>query len=368
MAVTVRNSSWGGASGNSSELLVAYINDEIKVLEPQLQYARLGVRRDSPKGFDRILFPQTNQIPVKINVNMGPGVGSITSGGSVIGGGVGGSVFGAGASIQGGATATAPGFPVSSTEGVAAITEGTNPTAVTWGATSYGSGPFQFGILVQVSDLIVQNSAIEVVDSCTMQVRNSLARLVDTVIQTVVNAGTNGVIYAGGKTSRTGLGAGDLCTQTEMTKAYRNLASSNAAGLKPFEGKYYVAIVHPFVEADLMSNTNAGSFIDVGRYTSVDDLRAGALGDFRGIRYLRSAYQNYYNSTTNVFPTTVLGDQSFGWGYFQQPTPILVTTPDSNNPLNLFTSIGGKVTLGVTRFEDLPGVQRIQRVESAASS
>jgi N4-gp56 family major capsid protein len=366
MAVTVRGASWGGASGNASELLMAYINDEIKVLEPQLQYARLGVRRDSPKGFDRILFPQTNQVPVKINVNMNQS--SITSNGSVIGGGIGGSVWGAGASIQGGQASDAPGYPVSSSVGVAAITEGTNPTAITWGATSYGSGPFQFGVLVQVSDLLVQNSAIEVVDSCTSQVKNALARMVDTVIQTVVNAGSNGVIYAGGKTSRTGLGAGDLATQTEMSKAYRNLASSNAAGLKPFEGKYYAAVIHPFVESDLMTNSNAGSFIDVGRYTSVDDLRAGALGDYRGIRYLRSAYQNYFNSTVPVFPTTVLGDQSFGWGYFQQPTPILVTTPDSNNPLNLFTSIGGKVTLGVTRFEDTVGTQRIVRVESAASS
>lgn len=361
MAVTVRNSSWGGSSNNTSELLMSYINDEIKVLEPQLQYARLGVRRDSPKGFDRILFPQTNQLPVKINTSM------VTVGGPG-GAAGGGSVWGAGASIQGGAAATAPGFPVSSTEGVAAITEGTNPTAITWGATSYSSGPAQYGILVQVSDLLVHNSAIEVVDACTMQVRNALARLVDTVIQTVVNAGSNGVIYSGGKTSRATLGAGDLATQADMNKAYRNLAASNAAGLKPFEGKYYVAVLHPFVEADLMTNTASGSWTDVGRYTSVDDLRAGALGDFRGIRYLRSAYQNYYNSTVPVFPTTVMGDQSFGWGYFQQPTPILVTTPDSNNPLNLFNSIGGKVTLGVTRFEDSPGTQRIIRVESAASA
>ena len=368
MAVTVRNSSWGGASANSSELLVAYLSDEVQNLEPQLQYARLGKRRDVPKGFDRLLFPQTNQIPVKINVNMGPGVGSITSGGSIIGGGSGGSVWGATNSIMGGAAATAPGFPVSSTEGVAAITEGTNPTAVTWGATSYGSGPFQFGILVQVSDLLVHNSAIEVVDNCAGEVTRALARLVDTAVQTVVNSGTNGVVYAGGKTSRSTLGAGDLCTQQEMTKAYRNLASSNAAGMKPFQGKYYAAVIHPWVEADLMSNTNAGSFVDVGRYTSVDDLRAGALGDFRGIRYLRSAYQNYFNSTVPVFPTTVLGEDSFGWGFFQQPTPILVTTPDSNNPLNLYTSIGGKLTLGVTRFEDTQGVIRIVRVESAASS
>src|SRR6185436_18355902 len=175
----------------TSDLLVAYINDRIKVLEPQLQYARLGVRRDAPKGYDRILFPQTNQLPVKINLPV-PSVGSNTS---VVAGG---SVWGAGASILAGDS----NGPVSSTAGVAAITEGTNPTAVTWGATAYSTGPAQYGILVQVTDLLVHNSAIEVVDDASRQVRNALARLVDTVIQTVVNAGTNGVIYSGGKTTR----------------------------------------------------------------------------------------------------------------------------------------------------------------------
>lgn len=361
MAVTVRNSSWGGASNNTSELLVSYINEEIKVLEPELRYARLGKKRDAPKGYDRILFPQTNQLPVKINTSM------VTVGGP--GGAAGaGSVWGAGASIQGGAAATAPGFPVSSTEGVAAITEGTNPTSVTWGATAYSTGPAQYGILVQVSDLLVHNSAIEVVDSATMQVRNALARMVDTVIQAVVNAGTNGVIYSGGKTSRTGLAAGDTITQTDMNRAVKMLRSSNAAGLEPFEGKYYVAVIHPQVMGDLMSTTATGAWIDVGRYTSVSDLLEGRMHDFRGVRYLESAWQNYYNSTVPVFPTTVIGQDSFGWGYFQQPTPILTTSPDSNNPLGLYSSIGGKVTLGVTRFEDSPGTQRIQRIESAISN
>lgn len=358
MAITVRNSSWGGSSGNQSELLTAYINEEVKVLEPDLQYAKLGVKRDAPKGYDRILYPQTNQLPVKINTSM------LTVGGPG-GAAGGGSVWGAGASILTGAQS---GAPVSSTAGVAAITEGTNPTAVTWGATSFSSGPAQYGILVQVTDLLVHNSAIEVVESASMQVRNSLARLVDTVIQTVVNAGSNGVIYSGGKTARTAIGAGDTISQTDMNKAYKYLASSNAAGVKPFEGRYYVAVVHPMVEGDLMSTTATGGFTDVGRYTSVDDLRAGALGDFRGIRYLRAPYQNYFNSTVPVFPTTVMGDQAFGWGYFQQPTATVVGGADSNNPLNLYTSIAGKVTLGVTRFEDSPGYVRIIRVESAISN
>ena len=358
MAVTVRNSAWGGASSNTSELLTSYITDMIRALEPDLRYARLGVRKDAPKGFDRILFPQPNQLPVKINTSM------VTVGGP--GGAAGaGSVWGAGASIQGGGAATAGGFPVSSTEGVAAITEGTNPTSITWGATSFSSGPAQYGILVQVSDLLVRGSAIEVVQNATREVRNALARMVDTVIQAVVNSGSNGVIYAGGKTARTGLGAGDLITQADMVKAVTWLRSSNAAGMKPFEGEYYAAVIHPTVMGDLMSNTSTGSWTDIGRYSNVDDMKSGKMSSFRGVRYLETGYQNYYQSTVQVMPTTLVGQDSFGWGYFQEPQAILTTDADSNNPLGLYSSIGGKVTLGVTRFNDTPGNIRIVRVESA---
>ena len=361
MATTVRNSDWGGASTQTSELLTGYITDIIRMLEPELQYAKLGTRRDVPSGSDRIIFPQPAQLPVKINVSM------VTVGGPTVGGA--GSVWGAGASIIGGnPNSVAGGFPVSSVFGVAAITEGSNPTSITWGATSYSSGPAQYGILVAVSDLLVRNSAIEVIQNATMEVRNALARMVDTVIQTVVNAGSNGVIYSGGKTSRASLGAGDLITQADMVKAVSYLRSSNAAGLKPFDGGYYTAIDHPAVESDLMSNSATGSFVDVGRYTNVEDLRLGKMGGFRGVRYLGTAYQNYFNSTVPVMPTTLIGQDSFGWGYFQQPTAILTTTADSANPLNLFSSIGGKVSLGVTRFNDTLGAPRIIRIESAFSA
>jgi N4-gp56 family major capsid protein len=357
MATTLRTSAWGGASTQTSELLTSYITDIIRVLEPELQYARLGTRRDAPKGSDRIVFPQPMQLPVKINVSM------TTVGGPDVSGA--GSVWGAGVSIiAGDVTARTGGTPVSSNAGVAAITEGTNPTAITWGASSFATGPAQYGILVQVSDLLVRNSAIEVIDNATKEVRDSLARMVDTVIQTVVNAGSNGVIYSGAKTARTSLGAGDTITQADMVKAVSYLRSSNAAGLKDFGG-YYTAIIHPAVASDLMSNSATGSYIDVGRYTNVDDLKTGKLGGFRGVRYLESAHQHYFASTVDVIPTTLIGQDSFGWGYFQEPTAILTTSADSNNALNLYSSIGGKVTLGVTRFNDTPGAPRIIRVESA---
>lgn len=361
MATTTRNSAWGGASTQTSELLVGYMSDIIRMLEPELQYAKLGTRRDAPKGFDRIIFPQPAQVPVKINVSMvtvgGPGVPAA------------GSVWGAGASIIGGdPNSVAGGFPVSSVYGVAAITEGTNPSSLTWGANSFSTGPAQYGLLIAVSDLLVRNSAIEVIGNATTEVRNALARMVDTVIQAVVNAGANGVIYSGNKTARTALASGDLITQSDMVKAVTYLRSSNAAGLKAFDSGDYAAIIHPAVMGDLMSNTATGSWIDAARYAAPEQILDGRMKGYRGAKYMETAYQNYFNSTVPVLPTTVIGKDSFGWGYFQEPQAILTTTPDSNNPLNLYSSIAGKVTLGVTRFNDTLGAPRIVRVESAFSA
>lgn len=357
MATTTRGTGWGGESLNASQLLTSYISDIVRVLEPDLQYARLGKRKDVPKGFDRLLFPQPNQLPILARSSS---TGQLGAPSIIIG-----SVWGAGASIQGGDASDARGFPISSSVGVAPITEGTNPTSVTWGATAYSSGPAQYGILVAVSDLLVRNSAIEVIDNASMEVRNALARLVDSAIQYVVNAGSNGVIYAGGKTARANLASGDTLTQNEANRAVMLLRASNAAGLKPYEGGYYAGVIHPNVMYDLMSTTATGSWVDVGRYTNVNDLVEGKMRDFRGVRYLETAWQNYFNSTVGVMPTTFLGQDSFGWGYFQEPQAMLVTTPDSNNPLNLYNSISGKVTLGITRFEDAVGYVRIVRCESA---
>ena len=359
MAITQRNSNWGGSATLTSELLTAYISDKIAPLEPDLVYARLGKRKDVPKGFDRIVFPQPNQIPVKINVSM------VTVGGPNVGGA--GSVWGAGVSILGGDpnSIASGGYPVSSVYGVAAVVEGTNPSAITWGANSFSTGPGQYGVLVQVTDLLVRGSAIEVINEASQQVQMALTRMVDVVLQTVVNAGSNGVIYSGGKTARTSLGAGDTIAQSDLIRAVTWMRASNAAGVKPYAGGYYAGVIHPNVMGDAMSTTSTGSFVDVGRYTSVDDLRAGKMGDFRGIRFLQSAFQTYFNSTVPVMPTTIIGDDSFGWGYFQAPEAILVSTPDSQNALNLYSSIGGKVTLGATRFNDTPGYVRVVRIESA---
>lgn len=309
-------------SNAAAATLINYVTAEIKVLEPILQFANVGVRRDIPKGFDQLTFPQGNTIQTS----------SVTT-------------------IASSSSRT---------------TEGINPSVTTWGTSAYTSGYTQYGIIVQLSDILMRNSAFEVMSSCLREVKASLARQLDNYIQNVVNAGTN-VIYSGGKTARNQLAAGDLISVTDYTYAIKKLrmaasAVGIAAGLMPFIDGKYAAIMSPDVETDFMNNTGAGAWVDLSRYSQTDRLDTGRINGFRGGVVMTSANVQTFASTVTVFPTTFIGFESFGWGYFQVPTPIIVTTPDSYNQLNLYTSIGAKAAIAATRFEE----SRICRLESAA--
>lgn len=301
----------------NSGLLINYVTDEVRTLEPELEFARFGMKRDVPKGFHTLAFPQTAQVP---------------------------------------------------TSSVESLNEGVNPVAYPWSATAYTSTITQYGIVIEVTDILVRNSAIEVIDSAVTKIRSAVARQLDNFLQSTVNGGTGGVLYAGGRTSRATLGAGDIMDTTLYTRAIRDLSKVNNNGLKPFANGAYAVIMHNSQAYDLMSNTNSGGWLDVGRYTSVSDLLAGKVGKFRGGMVYESPNVQTFSSTQTVYPATFLGQESFGWGFFQQVTPELVSTPDSNNPLNLYTSIGAKFGAGVTRFEDTSTSYRIVRAESVVSA
>ena len=315
MAITTTNAA-------AAATLINYVTAEIKVLEPMLQFAKIGVRRDIPNGFDQLTFPQGNSVATS-------SVSTIASSSS-------------------------------------RTTEGTNPTAILWGTSAYTVGYTQYGIIIQLSDMIMRNSAFEVLSSALREVKASVARQIDNYIQNIVNAGTN-VIYSGGKTARASLGAGDLISVSDWTYGIKKLRKASSltgltAGLEPFVDGKYAVVMHTDIETDFMNNTGAGAWVDLSRYTDQDRLNAGKINGFRGGVAMTSANVQTFASTTTVYPTTFVGRESFGWGYFQVPTPIIVTVPDSNNVLNLYSSIGAKAAIGATRFEE----SRIVRLESAA--
>lgn len=303
MAGVTLRSNWG------TQLLLTFVTRIVENLEPELHFLSFGMRQDAPNGFNTIDFPRVNQF---VNAD------------------------------------------------VTTLSEGVNPTAVSWGSTSYQATQTQKGMVVQISDLLVRSSAIETVKNAAYEVRNAVARQLDSFAQLTVNASATAtqIIYAGGKSSRASLAAGDTIDPTLITKAVTKL---QAAKVHPIGG-VYAGIIHPNVSGDLKSNTTVGGFL--GFYTNPSDVREHKLGTFRGAAFLDSANVDKFISTVDVYPTTLLGQDAYGWGYFQAPQLEMVNSADSNNPLNLYTSIGMKATIGLTRLQE----EKIVRIESAISA
>ena len=294
-----------------ASLLLDYLTEPLKNLEPQTHYASFGKRRDVPEGFNVLNFPQVTKF---------------------------------------------------ATSEIGTIVEGVDPTIGDISTTAYRSAPTQLGDIKVMSDLLLRNIAIDLLNEAIKNNQDAVKRSLDDFIQTVVNSNTD-VIYAGGKLSRATLGAGDKITMPLHLRAIAHLRKADSAGVKPIGGAY-VAIADPDTLSDLMADVGAAGWSDTARYTDPEAIRSATVGMWRGARFLESANQHTFSSSVTVHAVTYLGEDSFGWGYYQTPMPVLITTPDSANPLALRTTIGVKFSLAAVLFESF----RMTRIECAATN
>lgn len=160
-------------------------------------------------------------------------------------------------------------------------------------------------MVTQTSDLLIANSAIEVVDKVLEETKNALARQLDNFLQTTVNGSSNGVNYAGGRASRATLGASDVFDTTLYNRCIRDMRKSKgaggvAAGVKPFANGAYAVITHTSSAYDLRANTNSGAWADTARYSSPDSILKADLGHFNGGMVYESPNVQTYSSTVTV--------------------------------------------------------------------
>lgn len=120
-------------------------------------------------------------------------------------------------------------------------------------------------VVLKFNDLLADNAA-ETIDSLTGD---------------VLISGTN-VQYPNGKTARASLTASEVMTIEEIRKSVRTLKGNKA---KAFKDGYFVAIVHPDVSYDLMSDK---AWQDVKTYSDPKDMYAGEVGRMYGVRFVET--------------------------------------------------------------------------------
>ena len=255
-------------------------------------------------------------------------------------------------------------FDQIATGSVTSLGEGVNPVGVAVTLTTGDITPSQYGISVEVSDLVVLTTFIDLLTEASTEVGYAIARKIDSVLQTVFSGGPN-VYYAGGKTARVQLAAGDLLDANLIVKAGQKLVKGSAPR---FADGFYRAVGTVEQIYDLKSNSSIGQWVDIAKYAQPTAILNGEIGSLNGVRIMQSPNVDTFSSFITVHPMYVTGMGAVRISYWlpNRVKSYIIPPEQSNiaNPLGQKGSIGAKTNIGGARTQDA----RMTRVETAATT
>lgn len=255
-------------------------------------------------------------------------------------------------------------FDQIATASVSTLTEGTGPTGLAASATVKDVTPVQYGLSVELTDLVVATTSFDLVMATAEEVGKAMARKIDKAIQAVANAGTN-VVFPGAVANRTSITASDKMDYVTVVKVVNKLRKNSAP---TWEGNIYRGVMTIDQVFDLKANTSIGQFTDVSKYANPDRLLNGEIGMIDGARLIGSSNVDTFASTVTVHPALFAGRDGLRVTYWiPSKTKTYINLPESNinlsNPLGQKGNVGSKVTMGVSRVRE----EALARIETAAT-
>jgi N4-gp56 family major capsid protein len=228
-----------------------------------------------------------------------------------------------------------------------------NPSQVTVTLNEYGSA-------VTTTKKLNLTSFNDVDAALADIIAYNAADSIDSVVASVLTAGTN-VIYAGtGNTTTSEIAAGDTITVANIRKAVTELRTGKAV---PRMGELYVAYLHPRQAADLRAESGTGGFQDIVKYTDnvSKTIIPGSVGVIEGAMVIETPRVPSVSSTTTVYKAVIAGREALAEAKAQDITTIIGPEVDL---LRRFRTIGWYYFGGFNRLREAA----LYRIESAASN
>ena len=222
------------------------------------------------------------------------------------------------------------------------LTEGVTPEGQSLDVSKIEATVKQYGGYVAISDTLDMTAIDPVVTETVALISEQAAKTLDTIERDILCAGTN-VQYADGSVeSRASLTSSHKLTVDMLKRAVRTLKSQNAARI---DG-YYVAIVHPSVAYDLMSDPD---WNDAQKYTAgnVTKLFKGEIGEIAGVKVVESTEAKVWKQgDLSVYGTLVIGKDAYGVTDIEGGGLETIIKPlgsgGTSDPLNQRSTVGWK--------------------------
>ena len=256
------------------------------------------------------------------------------------------------------------------------LTEGVTPSGKKLNVSKIEATVKQYGDYIELSDMLM----LTAIDNNLLQATELLGTQAgvtsDTITREIINAGTN-VQYAGGVSNRKALTATNKMSVEECRKATRTLRSFN---VKPFEGGYYVGIISPDLEYDLMKDSE---WVEASKYGKPEQLFAGEIGRIAGIRFVSTTEAKVWkksdettdtnvphneNNKIDVHSCLVIGKDAYGVteleGMGLQHITKQLGSSGTADPLNQRATVGWKLA----KTAEILSQENMVRIECAASA
>lgn len=223
------------------------------------------------------------------------------------------------------------------------LTEGVTPDGKKLNASAIEAEVSQYGDYIVQSDVLELTSIDNTIVEATKILGNQAGLTLDTITRNVLQSGTN-VYYCPKSdgtavTSRTNLD--DTCVLT-VDVLRRCAAFMKKNNVPKINGKY-VAIIHPFVAYDLMSDDE---WKYPHQYKDTENIYAGEIGEIAGFRFVESSEAKVYAG--GIFGTLLLGANAYGktkiTGGGLETIIKQKGSAGTADPLNQRSSIGWKAT------------------------
>ena len=188
------------------------------------------------------------------------------------------------------------------------LTEGVTPNGQSLDVTALTATVHQYGGYVTISDNLELTALDPVVQETIGLISDQAAQTIDTVERDILVCGTN-VQYADGSVEgRSALTSSHKMTVDVLKRAVRTLKKLNT----PKINGYYIAIMHPSVAYDLMSDPE---WIDAQKYTSanVSKIYYGEIGEIAGVKVIESTEAKIWKAgDMSVYATLIFGQDAYG--------------------------------------------------------
>ena len=249
--------------------------------------------------------------------------------------------------------------------------EGTPPDSIAFSTSNVTAQVLQYGQFARISDLLSDVAIDPVLSNLSERFGIAAAKTIEQLIVNELDAQSS-TQFVGAASSNGTISLGMVLNHKELVEA---MIRQKAAFIGPHESGSYVAVLHPNAEYDIMTDVQAGSMLDLRKFTDPKQVLNGEIGKMYGMRFLVSDKMSLYagvGATGNdvINAAYVIGEEAFGVVELDGNSVKMINkkhgSGGTSDPLDQIATVGYKIHGFAAKYLDNAS-KRVIKIRAASS-